>query len=397
MNGLIRKVNRICPACGKGCEGEVLYSLKMKVPEDYRISGRYDIVSCVKCGNCYADTESSEFDYDTYYANHNHYGGWKGNSSSKHDINAIVRLLGGVVDKNAEIIDVGFGNGKLLLELKKRGFNHLIGIDPSANSVSELIELGIEAKVGSIYDKVDGINNTADVVVFTMVLEHLLNPDKAIIAIRDNLLKNEDSYIVITWPFFEDLIADGSPIVNNFNHEHINYFSRNTADILFNRMGFENVGHHVSLGVDNGIALQFSNVSVYKKNENVHVEIDSKDLITKKSIVEYTSRLSVNKERINTYIESVLRRRKKVVIWGSGSYLFYLMGETKISECDIDYFVDNNPSKQGAYIYEHIIKSPSELKKFEGVVIVTAMLYANEIEQQIKELNNDKIEVVLAF
>ena len=94
----------------------------MLLPESFGLDGEYDIVSCNKCGCCYADVSAAEKDYDNYYRNHNCYGGWQANSTGKADIDVVMRSICQLANKDAKIVDVGFGNGRLLGELKKEGF-----------------------------------------------------------------------------------------------------------------------------------------------------------------------------------------------------------------------------------------------------------------------------------
>jgi hypothetical protein len=61
---------------------------------------------------------------------------------------------------------------------------------------------------------------------------------------------------------------DNSPILNNFNHEHINYFSVKSADWLFGRCGFTRIEKHISICFNHNDNLQFSNIVLYKINLN---------------------------------------------------------------------------------------------------------------------------------
>ena len=318
---MVEKLERPCPACGNST-GEKLYKVRMLLPETFGIDGDYDIVSCDKCGCCYGDVLSTEEDYNNYYDNHNCYGGWQANSSSSYDLDVVIRSIGQLVPQKARIVDVGFGNGKLLAGLKQDGYSNILGIDPSAKSVESLQEQGVPGKVGSIYDAELDATEKADVVIFTMVLEHLLEPKKALTAIRNNLLK-KDGYLVVTWPYFDDLIADNSPLMNNFNHEHINFFSKQTADVLFGRVGFQSIAHHISLGVCKGKALQLSNIAVYRGGANVERHRTDRDNQTKASILEYSARVSQAEHNLLNRIEDISRTETNVVVWrGSISLSF---------------------------------------------------------------------------
>ncbi len=386
------ETQRSCPACGS-CTGDQLYRVRMLLPETFGLDGDYDIVSCDECGCCYADVSSTEEDYNNYYGMHNYYGGWQMNSSSDYDINVVIRSVKQLVTNPAKIVDVGFGNGKLLIGLKQGGFSNLLGIDPSERSVESLEKRGITGMVGSIYSAVLEDRDKADVVIFTMVLEHLLEPKKAITAIRDNLLK-KDGYLVVTWPYFDDLIADNSPLMNNFNHEHINYFSQQTAEVLFSKTGFKKIAQHISLGGCKDNTLQFSNIAIYRKGINVCCSKIEKDEKTKKSILEYSVRVSQLEQNLLNCIESLSKTESNVVVWGVGAYLYHLMKVSALAECKIAFMVDGNPAKQGQRVFGYEIKTPEALHDFEGTVIVAAMLYSKEIKEKIASIGNSKINVI---
>ncbi len=389
---MVVETKRPCPACGNST-GEKLYKVSMLLPKDFCLDGDYDIISCDKCGCCYGEVLSTEDDYNHYYSKQNYYGGWQANSSSSYDIDVVIRSIGQLIPKSAKIIDVGFGNGKLLVGLRESGYSNLLGIDPSDRSVKSLEEQGVPGWVGSIYDAALADKEKADVVIFTMVLEHLLKPEKAIMAIKNNLLK-KDGYLVVTWPYFDDLFADNSPMVNNFNHEHINFFSRQTADVLFDSIGFQSISHHISLGVCKNQALQFSNVAVYGGGRTVEQHRIVRDEQTKESILEYCARVSKQEKYLLNRIEIISKSEANVVVWGVGAYFYHLMKVSVLADCRIPFMVDGNPAKQGRKVFGYEIKSPETLRDFEGTIIIAAMLYSKEIKEEIASMGNSKIEVM---
>lgn len=389
------KTIRKCPAC-LGQNGSALYTNHMKFSEGINFPETYDIVCCDVCGMCYADTSATAEDYDEYYKRHNYYGaGWQFNSSSECDYTVIENSISRLGDKSIRIIDIGCGNGGLLEHLYQDGYRNIAGVDPSSESIEYLRSKGIEGHIGSIYDDPDTDMKKADVAVFTMVLEHLLEPDNAIRSICERYLSS-DGYIVVSWPYFDDMIADCSPILNNFNHEHINYFSKLSADWLFGRCGLERCQHHVSLGLDINGFVQFSNVAVYKKSE---VEPTSdcfqKDMYTSVGIKEYTDRMQKKEDETVRTIQQLVEVNSEVAIWGTGAYLMHMMAASELSKCRISHIVDGNPLKQGVRIYGYEVESPELIKSFEGIVLIASMLYGRDIEKQIRDMDNSVCEIIL--
>lgn len=388
------KTNRYCPAC-LSRSGGVLAIIKMETPEEMKLPKEYNIVCCDKCGNCYADTSGSAEDYNDYYKNQNYYGGgWKYNSSTEFDFIVITRMLGKIFDRSVSLADIGCGGGALLRHLNKHGFENVIGIDPSADSIKSLHEYGIKGAIGSVYESTEDGIGRLDVVIMTMVLEHLLEPDRAIINIRDNYLK-DDGYMIVTWPYFEDMILDNTPMFNNFNHEHINYFSVQTADWLFDRCGFVRVENHVSVGYNHDDMIILSNVALYRRKNCEESNVTLKpDIRTGKSITEYVDRVKWGEDSLIHNIRELVANQEEVVIWGTGAFLMHLMAVSPLGECNIIFIVDNNRLKQGSQIYGYDVKSPESLKDFKGSVIITAMLYGNSIEKQIREMGNTECHIL---
>lgn len=102
-------------------------------------------------------------------------------------------------DKKAHILDIGCGNGNILCALKKRGYQHLQGIDLDEDVVK------LVRKHGVACEKIDVIdyktNEKFDFIMMNHVMEHL--PKKEVIPllsyIRRNLL-NQNGKIVIRVP-----------------------------------------------------------------------------------------------------------------------------------------------------------------------------------------------------
>lgn len=389
------KRKRSCPICGnsKG-GGETLCKIEMKMPEYCNLPETYDIVCCGICGSCYANTSASADDYENYYKNHNIYGGWSCNSSSCHDYEIIARTLRRELEKDSRIADIGCGNGGLLSYLQKEGFTRLTGIDPSVHAIDELKKKSIHGVTGSIYSKPDDFKEKSDAVIFTMVLEHLLEPDKALEAIKTCYLK-PGGLAVVTWPYFEDLIADNSPVINNFNHEHINYFSVSSADRLFGKFGFYRTAHHISLEQCTSNYIMFANIAAYRMDKgDAEFAQDVKDMKTKESILEYVHRLEKSEKNILSRISELAASKEETAVWGSGSYFMHLMAVSEISKCNIRFVVDNNRLKRNEKVYGYSVTGPEGIKNFDGTVIITSMLYGEEIERQIRNTGNRDCKII---
>lgn len=82
-------------------------------------------------------------------------------------------------NKNTKILDIGFGNGQLLLALKQKGYNNLYGTDFTDKAFSSLASSGIKLKVSNIEEKFP-FDEEFDVIIMNNVIEHFLNPLKVL-------------------------------------------------------------------------------------------------------------------------------------------------------------------------------------------------------------------------
>ena len=108
--------NRACEVCGNDRELSDIKKIRYYLPVTYKIPSEYDIVSCEKCGFCYANVLASLSDYDDYYMRHNSYcKEILGKAPDNLPKDAVMDLLCSLCDKDDKILDIGFGKGELLL------------------------------------------------------------------------------------------------------------------------------------------------------------------------------------------------------------------------------------------------------------------------------------------
>ncbi len=230
-------LNRNCPICSYD-KGTKIYNLKMKIPKEYHLPEQYDIVSCKRCGFCFDNTCATEQDYAFYYENINYYSQKPASSDYESIINKWIEIFSKFVQKDKLILDMGFGNGELLLKLKENGFRNLCGIDTTKEGVNILREKNIDARFGSIYDSIPtDLENSVDVMIMFGVFEHLLNPLEALHLTR-KYLSNKGMLICLV-PNMDNLKNTSRLLSYFFHHEHINYFTKKTFLNFANMGGYK--------------------------------------------------------------------------------------------------------------------------------------------------------------
>lgn len=115
-----------------------------------------------------------------------------------------------IVETKLRVLEIGCGNGKRLIELKKHGFE-VSGVDPSKSAVKDAISNGINAIVGTA-DKLPFENNSFDIIVFGFCLYLCDRDDLFLIAAEANRVLDENGYVFI-FDFYSKEAFE-----NNYHH-----------------------------------------------------------------------------------------------------------------------------------------------------------------------------------
>ena len=93
------------------------------------------------------------------------------------------------INKDSKILEIGCGNGELLLASQKKGFSKLYGCDFTHENLKTLIENKINVQACDI-EKDFPFNEPFDLIIMNNVIEHFINPEKVLINCKNNLQEN---------------------------------------------------------------------------------------------------------------------------------------------------------------------------------------------------------------
>jgi methionine biosynthesis protein MetW len=103
------------------------------------------------------------------------------------------KIMSKYIDSNSTILDIGCGDGTVLDFLSQNNKPiRIIGIDISQRAVDYVKKKGFEAyKIDVLSDDFPKFlkNKTFDYIIMTEVLEHVQDPEKIILAIKNNFTK----------------------------------------------------------------------------------------------------------------------------------------------------------------------------------------------------------------
>jgi SAM-dependent methyltransferase len=140
------------------------------------------------------------------------------------------------------VFDIGFGFAQALVYLKEKGLD-VSGLEPSIEGVNYAKSKGIEAIHGGI-ENFDGIEEDYDIVLLLNVLEHLREPEKTLLDIKDQLLSKNGLLVIDVPNDFNDLQIAANTEYNLdewwvFPPNHINYFSHESLQKLLKGCGYK--------------------------------------------------------------------------------------------------------------------------------------------------------------
>ena len=152
---------------------------------------------------------------------------------------ALARLAG----RMDAALEIGTGTGAFLERLRDAGFSRVVGIEPSVAAIkAALPERRAWIREG-IFNETDHSNESYDLIVCFMTLEHVLEPGD-LVASALRLLRPGGAFVGVTHNYrswINRLLGARSPIVDI---EHMQLFSTTSARALLATRGFVDVEAH---------------------------------------------------------------------------------------------------------------------------------------------------------
>lgn len=392
---MLKNAGRQCPVCG-GFQAEVLHTQHFFLPDNMMLPSVYDIVSCSKCAFVYADTPASQKEYDNIYTVMSKYEDPKiasGGGNTPWDKERLLRIandLARYLDKSSAILDVGCANGGLLAILKEQGYTNLTGLDQSPTCISYIKKVhGIRAIQGGIfYDQfkdTDFEEEKFDLVIFSHVLEHICDIQSALDFIGKKLKDN--ALLYIETPDAASYYKYPNVPFYYFDCEHINHFDLQHLKMLFEPMGYSVLWHtqkEFSVSED----MLYPAVALLLKNGG-HNSKDIKCRDAAKISVLKHIKQSIAEQNANN-INDLAEQHEEIIVWGAGQYTLRLLENSRLDDCNIIAFIDNDKSKQGMILKGRKVYAPEFLNNTDYTVLICSALYANDIAKQVKEMGTNR-------
>ncbi len=379
---------RACPVCRNISGAEILHTQKFVLPDSHPLPVLYDIIACDKCGFVYADTPATQDTYDIYYSEMSKYDMNYACADNLLYIERAAWIKKCITDKNAEIIDIGSGNGHLLLELKKSGFSALTALDPSPVCIEEIKRQGIKGTTGSIFDYSPSVKY--DAVILSGVLEHIYDVARIMHTIKKII--SSDGLLLLFVPDASRYHVYDTVPWDYFNIEHINHFD----EVSLINLGFFHGFSMVDFFKTTVTFAELVQPMIFCALQNSGIVTKSWLEYSKNNVREYIARSEKNTRAVSI-IDQLAATQEKIVVWGAGNYTNRLLADSSLGKCNITMFVDRDRHKQGMYISGRPVCAPVDILKGNGIetILVSAAVFHAEIVEEIKKMGLRNRVVVL--
>jgi 2-polyprenyl-3-methyl-5-hydroxy-6-metoxy-1,4-benzoquinol methylase len=391
-------LKRTCPICNHS-KGRVLFHQKfiaMEMMNHDQITD-YDVACCLNCNFVFADilsNSSPEENINNYYKNTNKYV--KPNATgSGISVWDAARFKDMAIDidcllhkkKELLIADIGCGAGGLMEELKNIGYINVKGIDISEKCIETIISRGFQGIIANISVDDFSINekivNTFDCIILSHVLEHVHNLEKAV-ENAVSCLKN-DGILYIEVPDASRYKKHFSIPFHYFDMEHINHFDSESMDNLLRRLCLSKIAYQektVPLTSRFSIPAFFM---AYKKDSMKNVMLPLHYNRTLATFVQEYIELS-NKKNTWPIIDGLADDNSPMIVWGADWFASWLLANTRLAQCNISFFIDNDSNKHGFKLMGKDIFPVNILNDFTKIPILICSAFHNDsILKEIKE------------
>jgi SAM-dependent methyltransferase len=390
---------RGCPVCGS-IERKVLFRQDFAVVDSATPVTGYDVAVCMSCGAGYADGIPDQRAFDRYYRDMSKYEyHQREGAESEYDQRRLAIIADIIAPhvprRDARILDIGCATGRLLANLRERGFPNVTGLDPSpacAVAAKKLYDIDVHtmtlAELGAGTEKFD-------VAILVGVLEHLRDLDEAFVHLRTIL--NPGGLLYVEVPDATTFADWPNAPYQDFSTEHLNFFAPVSLEHLMLRRGFSRVfleqNHR-----QQSYRTVMSNVSaVFRKEAAEPAQVDLFDADTEPGLVRYIEQCRRDDERLRVKIDALVESGRPLLVWGVGTHTTRLMATSRLAEANIVAFIESNARYQGKTLHGRPIIAPDALRSHAEPVLVSSRVFQHEIAAQIRDDLRRPNEVILLY
>lgn len=246
-------------------------------------------------------------------------------------------------------VEIGCADGYILRCLKNRGFEELVGVDPSISKTERLNGISF---IKDFADEKLKLSQKYNLIFSNGVFEHVENINSLIGFCKNNLSENGE--VLFSVPNAQRQLEDGDPGL--FLHQHIHYYTRQSLACLLSKNGF-----------------LIKRLMVTQDAFIVNAKISNRNFGPLPKVLFY-DKYQEKLEKILMKVKNILQG-KRVVIHGANNALNNILGWLD-QEFDFT-LVDNDNTKHGKRYFGKIVNFTTnfELADYEVVLIIPVCFY----------------------
>ncbi len=388
---------RPCPVCG-ALPRRVLFRQEFAAVEQSTPVDGYEVVVCAECGAGFADGIPDQRTFDRYYRDMSKYEyHQREGAESPFDASRLAVIADLMTPHlpgpEVRILDVGCATGRLLHELRMRGFPNVRGLDPSpacALAARRLYDIEV---LNQTLAGLGSASERYDVVVLVGVLEHLRDLDQAFeqlrrVVVPGGLVYAEvpDATAFADWP--------NAPF-QDFSTEHINFFAPRSLTNLFEQRGFSHVWSERNHRIQSHRTVM-SNVSAFHRNTPVAGGASLvRDDETEPGLLRYIESCRGDEQRLHERLQAIVDAGRDILVWGVGTHTTRLLATSPLAHARIAAFVESNARYHGKELHGRTILAPEALIGRREPVLVSSRVFQQEIVAQIRAMACDNEVITL--
>lgn len=377
--------SRDCPVCTGKSKISLFRQIFATLSSGSLLNG-FDLAVCDCCGAAYADDIPDQEAFDRYYADMSKYeyaaDAGMTTPSDQARFREIADLVSPHLSTNQRLLDVGCATGGLLAEFKSRGFQRMVGTDPSPACAGLAAKLhGINAKILTI-SELGRLDEIFDAAFLTGVLEHVRDVDESLRLVGNRLAPSGFLYIEV--PDASRYDQHFSAPYQLLSMEHINYFSPTSLTTLLARHGYAPVLVKRVLRQLSPQAIEPCVGGLFRRTA-APIPVPQPDHETRQTLARYLEQSAKVEHRIHARIDALVDAAVPIAVWGTGTHTLRLLETSRLSTANIVAFIDSNINYQGKSLIGRPILSPTEFTGNPADILISSHVAEVAIQTLIVE------------
>ena len=240
-----------------------------------------------------------------------------------------------------ELLEIGCGTGGLLFELFQKGYRNLSGFEPSSVAVNiSKLDKDFSPQIYNEFFSSEAVKRNKleekyDLIISTAVLEHIRDVKDFLLAIRTALKESGIAILTVPNELFHIGIIDPGLML----HEHLNYFTPKTLELILSASGFNIFNMKVKKEL---MLVKFGGKSKFLSELNQDISsntVNENEAMLRKYVENLPKVISKFECLINTH------KGRKIGLYGACTTSFNLLSLSKLNEFNELFFIDSGPIK----------------------------------------------------